>query len=146
MPGSEVAADVAARLPGTGVLMMSAFGETQNVTAALAAGARGYIGKSASRHALVAAIRAAMDGATVVHGTSWKDGSPPGRSLTSREIEVVSRMAHGLTNAQIGQELHLADKTVERIVATLVGKLGARNRTHAVAKAIAAKLVDSRGL
>ena len=51
-------------------------------------------------------------------------------------------MSAGRTNTEIGQTLFLATKTVERQVATIVGKLGARNRAHAAAIAVSRHIVD----
>jgi DNA-binding NarL/FixJ family response regulator len=62
--------------------------------------------------------------------------------LSPRERSILLLMAAGRTNTEIGKTLFLATKTVERQVATIVGKLGARNRAHAAALAVARHLVD----
>ena len=62
--------------------------------------------------------------------------------LSARERSILLLMAAGRTNIEIGQTLFLATKTVERQVATVVGKLGARNRAHAAALAVARRIVD----
>ena len=62
--------------------------------------------------------------------------------LSARERSILMLMAAGRTNTEIGKSLFLATKTVERQVATIVGKLGARNRAHAAALAVARHIVD----
>jgi DNA-binding NarL/FixJ family response regulator/signal transduction histidine kinase len=128
------------------VLMLSAFGEGEHVAASLAAGARGYIAKTTHMGALVDAIHSAMRGNFVVNAASWNELVTSRVKLTAREFDVLHLLASGASNRDIGAAIHVAPKTVERSVATIVTKLGARNRTHAVALAIAGKLVDPRPL
>ena len=65
-----------------------------------------------------------------------------GEMLSARERSILLLMSAGRTNTEIGQTLFLATKTVERQVATIVGKLGARNRAHAAAIAVSRHIVD----
>lgn len=55
-----------------------------------------------------------------------------GSALSSRELDVLELIATGLTNEEIGACLHLAKETIKGHVRNILGKLGARNRTHAV--------------
>lgn len=77
---------------------------------------------------------------------TWQQLVASAPPLTARELEVLTLLASGHTNAEIAAETHVAPKTVERIVATVSEKLGARNRTHAVARAMASRLLDPRPL
>jgi len=126
------------------ILMLSAFADAGQVMAAMQAGAHGYLAKTVSREHLVDSIRAVARGATVFDSSAgaalW---SAPQEQPTHRELEVLSRIAAGKTNAEIADELYLAKKTVERVVATATIKLNASNRTHAVAKAIALRLIEA---
>jgi DNA-binding NarL/FixJ family response regulator len=69
-----------------------------------------------------------------------------GAGLTARERAVLTLMSAGRTNAEIGATLFLATKTVERQVATVIRKLGGRNRAHAGAIAVARHLVEPSDL
>jgi signal transduction histidine kinase/DNA-binding NarL/FixJ family response regulator len=127
------------------ILMLSAFADAGQVLAAMQAGAHGYLAKTVSQQHLVDSIRAVGRGATIFDSSAgaalW---SAPQEQPTRRELEVLSRIAAGKTNAEIADDLYLAKKTVERVVATVTIKLNASNRTHAVAKAIALRLIDAR--
>ena len=127
------------------ILMLSAFADAGQVVAAMQAGAHGYLAKTVSQEHLVDSIRAVARGATIFDSSAgaalW---SAPQEQPTRRELEVLSRIAAGKTNAEIADELYLAKKTVERVVATATIKLNAANRTHAVAKAIALRLIEAR--
>jgi DNA-binding NarL/FixJ family response regulator len=68
-------------------------------------------------------------------------GEPVGL-LTPRELSILALIAAGDTNAQIGDSLFIATKTVERQVATIIRKLGARNRAHATAVAVSRGIVQ----
>jgi DNA-binding NarL/FixJ family response regulator len=127
-------------------LMVSAFPESGHVVAAMKAGARGYLAKTADGETLVEAMRAVARGATIFDSPSGAGLWTPRQlaQLTRRELDVLRLVGDGKTNAEIADELCLAKKTVERIVATAVAKLRARNRAHAVAKAVALKVIDVR--
>lgn len=140
--------DVARRLVGferpPAVLMLSAFSDTSQVVAAMRAGARGYLAKSMERDRMLESVRAVASGSTVFDASAatglWV---PPPEHPTRRELEVLSRIAEGKTNLEIASELCVAKKTVERIVATATVKLRARNRTHAVTRAIALGMIKA---
>ncbi len=127
-------------------LMVSAFPESGHVVAAMKAGARGYVSKTVDAESLLEAIRAIARGATIFDSSSGAGLWTPRQlaQLTRRELDVLKLVAEGKTNSEIADELCLAKKTVERIVATAVAKLRARNRAHAVAKAVALKVIDVR--
>jgi len=104
------------------------------------AGASRFVRKTVGAAELAEVIRSAAGGTDafpgelpvpVEHGT-----------LSPRERSILLLMAAGRTNTEIGKSLFLATKTVERQVATIVGKLGARNRAHAAALAVARHIVD----
>lgn len=141
--------EVARRLIGferpPAVLILSAFADTAQVVSAMKAGARGYLAKSVERERLLETVRAVANGSTVFDASAatglW---APPPEHPTRRELEVLSRIAEGKTNFEIANELCVAKKTVERIVATATVKLRARNRTHAVTRAIALRMIKAK--
>jgi DNA-binding NarL/FixJ family response regulator len=102
------------------------------------------VAKSVSPNTILDAIRTAMDGGTLLPSGFLSDSINGQETLTPRELEILKWIALGKTNSDIGRELHLAHKTIERVVANVTRKLEAKNRAHAVAKGIARKLVDVR--
>lgn len=141
MTGVEVAAAIRTADKNAIVLMMSAFADERTVSAAVAAGAHGYISKSTGVEPLLRAMRTALQGVAVFSGVARPQTPQPGQTLTRRELDILTWLARGHTNAEIAHEFHLAVKTIERIVATIVIKLGVRNRTQAVARAVAERLI-----
>jgi signal transduction histidine kinase/DNA-binding NarL/FixJ family response regulator len=143
--GIDVVRRLAALEHAPPALMVSAFPESGHVVAAMKAGARGYLAKTIDRESLVESIRAIARGATIFDSSGAGLWTPRRLAqLTRRELDVLGLVAEGKTNAEIADELCLAKKTVERIVATAVAKLCTRNRAHAVAKAVALKVIDVR--
>jgi DNA-binding NarL/FixJ family response regulator len=110
----------------------------------LEAGGSGSIHKGVEPDELVDAVRAVANGAKLIAGPyeSANGGENGGTSLSSRERGILALVAAGQTNAEIAESLFFATKTVERHVATIVGKLGARNRAHAAAIAVSRQMID----
>jgi signal transduction histidine kinase/DNA-binding NarL/FixJ family response regulator len=104
------------------------------------AGASRFVRKSAGAAELAEVIRSAAAGTDAAHGETPVPVELG--TLSPRERSILLLMAAGRTNTEIGKTLFLATKTVERQVATIVGKLGARNRAHAAALAVARHIVD----
>jgi signal transduction histidine kinase/DNA-binding NarL/FixJ family response regulator len=127
-------------VPDCAVLMLSDF-ETGREAEIYESGASGVLPKSVTGEELTEAVRTVARGAKI---TTFPSTGPEqgGIGLTSRERAVLALMTAGRTNAEIGATLFLATKTVERQVATISRKLGARNRAHAGAIAVARHLVD----
>jgi len=130
-------------------LVLSTQGDEWNVLAALRAGVRGYVTKSARPEIILQAIRAVADGErfldrAVAHlvmdhlGTAIKPGRHPGSActLTNREWDVLKLLAQGRRNRDISQTLHISERTVKFHTTALFQKLEAGNRTEAVRKAI----------
>jgi signal transduction histidine kinase/DNA-binding NarL/FixJ family response regulator len=109
----------------------------------LDAGAAGSVHKDIDAAGLAEAVRAVAGGATVVAAKPRDEGMHA--PLSVRELEILALIAGGQTNTEIGEALYLVTKTVERQVATIAAKLGARNRAHAAAIAVADRLVDLAG-
>ncbi len=139
------------------VLVLTTFGLDEYVYAALRAGASGFMLKDAPRHQLVDAIR------TVAAGDALLDPSvtrriveayvrrPPAtavvsdlvaRGVTAREREVWRLIARGLSNAEIAATLFIGETTVKSHVASLLAKIGVRDRVQAVVAAYEAGLVQ----
>jgi DNA-binding NarL/FixJ family response regulator len=125
------------------VVMITTFDVDEYVFSALRAGARGFLLKDAGPALLVQAIQAAANGdaliapsVTVRLLSALSAGGPPVvpqqpiDSLTEREEEVLQALASGRTNAEIADDLHISLSTAKTHVASLMTKLGARNRVE----------------
>lgn len=137
----------------TRVLVLTTFGQDEVVFEALAAGAHGFLLKDTPPEQLLASIHGvaagegrldpAVTGVVLQH---FRRSQPPSRPellerLTDREREVLALVARGCTNAEIAAELFLALGTVKTHVASLLSKLGIRDRVQAVIVAHEAGLV-----
>lgn len=129
--------------PSARVLMLTKPEDPDSsVVAAVAAGARGYLRKDASR----AEVRVVVGQALIEPQSSGEGGAPgsedrPVASLTDRELEVLSGMCEGQSNAEIGRALFLSEDTVKTHARRLFRKLGAADRAHAVAISLRRGLV-----
>ncbi len=125
------------------IVIITTFDLDEYVHGALKAGARGFLLKDAGPDLLVQAITAAADGealiapsitARLLEEFSGRGGSSdpvqPIEPLTDREEEVLVTVARGRTNAEIAAELHISLSTVKTHLASLMAKLGARNRVE----------------
>lgn len=125
------------------VVVITTFDLDEYVYGALQAGAIGFLLKNAAPELLVAAVRAAANGDSLIspeittrllgHVVVPNAPSPLTESpLTDRETEVVASVARGLSNAEVADELHVSVSTVKAHVAASMSKLGARNRVELV--------------
>ncbi len=148
--------EVARRMTSLGwrarVLILSAYADDGYVQAAFAAGASGFLLKTASPEELVNAVRAVHFGATVIDAALSHALLPPQRSsahsigipsLTRRELDVLGLLGSGLRNKQIAAELGLSRRTVEGHVSRLFEKLGVSSRTELVVFAVEHRLAGS---
>ena len=139
--GIDVCRDIRSSLPQVRCLILTSYDDEDAVFAAVMAGAAGYLLKEIRGASLIDAIRQVADGKTLLDPTvterlitRLRDGEPKDErmaSLTEREREILSLIADGLTNRQIGERLFLAEKTVKNYVSGLLAKLGMARRTQA---------------
>jgi DNA-binding NarL/FixJ family response regulator len=99
---------------------------------ARAAGASGFLGKSASIPALLAALQRVAGGDVVFDDAARRN---PGTGPTARQMEVLTLVAQGQPNKRIALELGIAERTVKLHITALLEALGARNRTHLLVRA-----------
>lgn len=142
--GLQVVTRLAARgrLPAT--LVLTTFDDDDAARAILAAGARGFLLKNVTLHQLVDAVRTVAAGGTVLRpGQPARPAVAPAAAspaeldeITAREREVLRLLAAGYSNREIGRALFVAEGTVKNHVSSLLAKLGVRDRTQAVIKAI----------
>ncbi len=144
--GVDVTRELVRARPGVGVLVVSMHEDDDAVVAAIRAGARGYLVKSASPAQVERAVRAVADGemilapavaeramAYVLRGRAAVRAPFP--ALTDREREVLDLVAAGLDNQAIGRRLALSPKTVRNHLANVLTKLGVPDRSAAIVRA-----------
>ena len=150
--GIDATAAVVQVSPTTQVLVLSVHDDVAYLRRAFEAGAAGYLIKDAADIELVQAVRLVASGKKYVHPTLGAallaPDAPlarlggPGGELSDRELQVLRMMALGLTNAEIGQRLHVSVRTVETHRSHIHQKLNVRNRAELVRRARQAGLLD----
>jgi DNA-binding NarL/FixJ family response regulator len=138
MSGIDALVRIRAEFTGARVIILTTFEGDVEIQRALKAGARGYLLKSSPPNELVEAIR---------HVHAGKKGIPPhvaahlaehmsDEDLTEREAEVLRHVAEGNRNRDIAEKLFISEETVKVHVKHIMDKLGASDRTQAVAIAV----------
>jgi len=141
MRGMDVLADLMLDYPGVPVVVLSATHDAGTVNAALAAGARGFIPKTANAAVLLDALQHILDGERCVAGDL--DNGPLGDGahidaaalgLTARQSDVLRLLAQGKPNKLICRDLHLSEGTVKVHVSAILRALHVNSRTQAIAE------------
>lgn len=162
MPGRDGVATLrgmAERGIAVPTLVLTTFDDDELVLAALHAGARGYMLKDVSLDQLVGGVRSIAAGGNVLMPSLTErllqavtaEASAPDRPvalvepLTAREIDVLRLAAAGWSNREIAQGLHLAEGTVKNHMSSVLLKLGVRDRTRAVLRALESGLLVPDG-
>ena len=153
MDGAEAARRLHQRFPAVRIVMLSAFGDPKLVAAAFRAGAAGYLLKTRDPGHIVRAIRLAHEGGLVVD----PDVAPSiivrglgeaerrqGEPLSERERQVLSQLPSGRTNREIASAMRLSPDTVKGHLDRIFRKLGAQDRTAAVAEGFRRRLTRVR--
>ena len=151
--GIDVCRDIRSSSPEIACLMLTAYDDDEAIYAAVIAGAAGYVLKDIRGAGLVDSVR------TVARGNSLMDPALTARvvermrggargdarleSLSARETQIMSLIADGLTNREIGLRLSLAEKTVKNYVSGLLSKLGLQRRTQAAVLHMETRSPDS---
>jgi len=147
MNGLEALKLIKARIPQIKVVMLTITEEEKYVMQAIQLGADGYMLKSASGDEFLECLHALEMGnlalnqsmaTRVIQGlmeSQMQDGSL-GRQLTERELEILTYVAEGQSNKNIGKQLTVSENTIKYHLKKILQKLDAQNRTEAVARAI----------
>ncbi len=146
MGGVEATPPIIAACPQARVIILTSFGEDDQMIPAIRAGAQGYLLKDIPPHDLVQAVREAFQGKAQLHpdvarklmsAVAAPPTAPsPGPDLTERELEVLRLIAQGMNNQQIAQTLTISEKTVKTHVSNILGKLEVDDRTQAAIYAL----------
>jgi DNA-binding NarL/FixJ family response regulator len=145
--GVEVARRAAQAAPETAILLYTAFAERATLMEAFDLGVRGFVLKEAPVPELARAVRTVIEGGTYVDPalasilvrSSASERIPV---LSDRERDILRLVADGLSNGQIGAKLYISPETVRTHLRNAMTKLDADNRTHAVASALRASIIE----
>ncbi|MBX9245112.1 response regulator transcription factor [Actinotalea ferrariae] len=140
LDGTGATQRILAAHPEVRVVVLTTYETDADILRAVEAGATGYLLKDTPRDDLVAAVRAAARGETVLAPSVARrlvtQVRRPDERLTPRELEVLAGVARGGSNAQIGAELFIAEATVKTHLLRVFAKLGVDDRTRAVTVAL----------
>jgi DNA-binding NarL/FixJ family response regulator len=149
--GVEVCREVRSSHPEVACIMLTSFSDDEALVQAVMAGASGYLLKQIRGTDIVDAVRRVASGQSLldeslvarVRAQFREDSAEDERlaRLTNQERRILALIAEGMTNRQIGAEMHLAEKTVKNYVSNLLAKLGMERRTQA---AVFAARLDPR--
>jgi len=143
LDGVQATARILAREPGIRVLILTTYESDDQILAAIEAGAAGYLLKAAPESEILAGLRATARGETalapsaaaaLVRRATAKPTTGP--SLSPRELEVLQLVAQGGSNPAIGRALFLSETTVKTHLGHVFEKLGVKDRTRAVTRAM----------
>jgi len=143
--GIEATREIRARLPKTQVLMLTTFADDEALFASIMAGAAGYVLKQIKGADLVRAVQTVGSGQSLLDPAVTKgvlDRLRKGKHLlkderlarlSAQEERILEMIADGKTNREIGDKLHLAEKTVKNYVTSILSKLEVARRAEAAA-------------
>lgn len=151
--GVEVCRDIRSQMPEVRCLMLTSYADDEALFDAIMAGASGYVLKEIRGNDLVDAIRQVAGGKSLLDPAATQrvlDRLRRGEQhdsrldgLSDQERRILELIGEGMTNRQIGESMHLAEKTVKNYVSSLLAKLGMERRTQAAA--FAARLDAEQG-
>lgn len=142
--GVEATADIAAKAPEVKVIILTTFGTSDGIAHALTAGAKGAILKNTDNTELVRAIRMVAGGGEFISPEIRQQLTvdPPIPDFTPRQREILASMVRGLTDRDIATQLGIRLDGVNDHVRAILKKIGATNRTEAVAIAMRKYLMN----
>jgi two-component system NarL family response regulator len=153
LSGVEATRRMTEQNPATKVLVLSVSAEEADVVDAIMAGARGYLLKDGPVEEVVAGIRAAASGESLispkiaatlmtrVREREGEEAEQPEISLSEREREVLELIAQGKANPEIAQTLFIGETTVRNHVSSILAKLQVDNRVQAAVRAVKERMV-----
>jgi DNA-binding NarL/FixJ family response regulator len=153
MSGQEATRRLSQLAPASRVLILSVSAQEADVTEAVLAGASGYVLKDGAIEEVLAGIRAAAAGQSLispriatllmrrVREAAGADSDLSGVELSSRELEVLGLMAQGKANHEIAQTLVISPSTVHNHISSILMKLQVENRVQAAVRAVRERLV-----
>ena len=155
--GIEATRRLAETMPTMKILMLTVSDEEDDLYEAIKAGATGYLLKEISIEEVADAVRAVMQGQTLISPSmaskliaefanlskvASQRSSVPAPRLTDRELDVLRLVAQGLTNREVAEQLYIAENTVKNHVRNILEKLHLHSRMEAVIYAVKERLLD----
>jgi DNA-binding NarL/FixJ family response regulator len=151
--GVELCRDLRSQRPDLKCLILTSYSDDEALFNAIMAGAAGFVLKQVLGSDLINAVRTVGAGGSLLDGRTTsalmkrirrgqENGDGPLADLTDQERAVFDLIGEGMTNRQIAEQLHLAEKTVKNYVSHLLAKLGMQRRTQAAV--LAAELKNRR--
>lgn len=145
--GVEVCRDIRSNYPHIGCLMLTSFSDDEALFQSVLAGAAGYVLKQIRGNDLIGAVERVAAGESLIDPAltgrlleRLRSPQPPEdpriASLTRLERSILDLLAEGLTNRQIADRVHLAEKTVKNYISSILSKLGMSRRTEAAVFAV----------
>ncbi len=143
--GIEVCREVRSKMPHVACLILTSYSDDEALFDAIMAGAAGYVLKQIRENDLVGAIQQVSVGGSLLDPKMTakvldrlRNGDPDDErlaNLTAQERRILGLVGEGMTNRQIGEEIHLAEKTVKNYMSNILSKLGMERRTEVAALA-----------
>jgi len=158
--GIEAARRIRDLLPTTRILMLTVSDEEDDLYAAIKAGANGYLLKEISVEEVAEAVRAVVQGQSLISPSmaskllaefnalarrATQQEQYPAPVLTSRELEVLRLVARGMSNKEVAEQLYISENTVKNHVRNILEKLHLHSRMEAVMYAVRKRLLDPNG-
>ncbi|MCU6497394.1 response regulator transcription factor [Rugamonas sp. A1-17] len=144
MNGIDATIAIRAEFPGARIVVLTTYEGDALARRAIAAGAAGYLLKSMLRKELLATVRNVHEGRRCIPAEvasciaqHWHESA-----LSKREVEVLQLVAAGQSNKRIGMHLAISEETVKVHMKSILAKLNASDRTHAVTRAIERGIID----
>jgi DNA-binding NarL/FixJ family response regulator len=139
--GIDLCRDLRTLSPGSRAMVLTSDDSEESIVAAMHAGAVGYVLKQVEAGSLLSAVRTIASGHSLIDPVlarrmiNWmeqtSDAPAELAGLTDQQLRILSLLAEGLTNKEIGNRLYLAEKTVKNHVTRILAKLGVQRRTQA---------------
>jgi DNA-binding NarL/FixJ family response regulator len=140
LAGAEAIRALRREAPTLGIVAHGERADRRAVTAALQAGATAYVARTAGGEEMARAVKAALAQERFVDPAVPPKGSRG--VLTRRQLQILQLLADGGSNAAAARQLDLSEETVKTHTKNTLARLGAKNRTHAVAIALRESLID----
>lgn len=138
LDGIAATAEIIKRAPGVKVLVLTTSSSSDDYSRALAAGAHGIVVKRAANMELLSALRSVASEKKVISPEARRlmQEDPPIPKLTDRQLGIIHSMMRGLTNREIATQFNITPNCVKAHIKRVCNKIGAANRTEAVAIAM----------
>ncbi len=141
MDGATATEQIRKQYPRLPVLVLTTYESNADILRAIEAGATGYLLKDAPREQLFAAIRSVAQGQSalapeIATRLLQQMRMPAAETLSDREVEVLTQVAHGASNKEAARSLHISEATIKSHLIRIFSKLGVVDRTAAVTVAL----------